>query len=224
MIHAAQSASSQQNLRELQDIILASEFSSVTWSTRTTTVEETITVNRDPRAATVHAVREIPLIPPSPQSSPQSSPRESITELSVQNPLENEALLVPDPLYVPAIPHPNNIRPPAPDLLPDGYYVVTVGQEVGIFYQWPDVAERTQNISGSTYKKYKHFHKAKAAYTRAFNSNGVRAVPVYSGPFWRMRAVSPPPLPSPSLLSLSSDRSLWSQVDDLSVEMSQVTI
>lgn len=38
--------------------------------------------------------------------------------------------------YVPPIPHPDRIKGPERGLIPEGYYVVSVGQEVGIFYYW----------------------------------------------------------------------------------------
>lgn len=38
--------------------------------------------------------------------------------------------------YVPKIPHPDEIQAPEPGFSPEGFYVVSVGQEVGIFYHW----------------------------------------------------------------------------------------
>ncbi|KAG1906181.1 uncharacterized protein F5891DRAFT_942174, partial [Suillus fuscotomentosus] len=99
-------------------------------------------------------------------------------------------------------------------LKPDGFWVITVGQEVGIFYHWyvADVAERTNFISGNVQKRYPSFQEALKVYTVKFNEGGVRAVPIPGGPFW-------PSSPSPSL-SAESDE-MWSQVDDLSETMSQ---
>jgi len=39
-------------------------------------------------------------------------------------------------LYVPPIPHPDSIKQPEAGFTPEGYYVVSVGQEVGVFYHW----------------------------------------------------------------------------------------
>ncbi|KAG1894801.1 uncharacterized protein F5891DRAFT_960867, partial [Suillus fuscotomentosus] len=99
-------------------------------------------------------------------------------------------------------------------LKPDGFWVITVGQEVGIFYHWymADVAERTNFISGNVQKRYPSFQEALKVYTVKFNEGGVRTVPIPGGPFW-------PSSPSPSL-SAESDE-MWSQVDDLSETMSQ---
>ncbi|KAH7908462.1 hypothetical protein BJ138DRAFT_352382 [Hygrophoropsis aurantiaca] len=213
--------SSRPNSRELKNVILASDFKTITWTTKTTTVEETVTITRNTDDPVVRANRA-----PTPPRSPTNSLRRASIAASTVRALSNseneEYPLVPDPTYIPSIPHPNNIEPPAPGLLPEAYYVITVGQEVGVFFLWADVAERTHNISGSVQSKFRHFEKAKAAYTKAYNSGTVHAVPVYGGPFWRMRAVSPPPTPSPS--TSSSDGSLWDRVDDLSTEMSQVSL
>ncbi|KAH7914664.1 hypothetical protein BJ138DRAFT_1123304 [Hygrophoropsis aurantiaca] len=221
--------SSPRKTKELQDVVLASDYDTITWTTKTTTVEETVTVTRNARDPADGASRRSPS-PPSSRSSPPSSHssppssrstlsrRESIAESTAQAVSEIRAhLLVPDPTYTPPIPHPDDITPPT--TVPRGYYVIIVGQEVGIFYRWAHVAERTLNISGSVQSKYPHFEMAKTAYTEAYNSGSVRAVPIYGGPFWRMRAISPPSSPSSS-----SDGSLWDRVDDLSVEMSQVSL
>ncbi|KAG1831133.1 hypothetical protein EV424DRAFT_1374000 [Suillus variegatus] len=94
---------------------------------------------------------------------------------------------------------------------PEGFWVVTVGQEVGIFYVWADVTVRTNYISGNIQKSYPSFQKALEAYTTMYNEGRVRAVPIPGGPFW-------PSLPSPTSSSTSDD--LWSQVEDLSDTMS----
>jgi len=38
--------------------------------------------------------------------------------------------------YVPPIPHPDAIKEPEPGFIPEGYYVISRGQEVGLFYNW----------------------------------------------------------------------------------------
>jgi hypothetical protein len=38
--------------------------------------------------------------------------------------------------YVPPILHPDSIKQPEAGFTPEGYYVVSVGQEVGVFYHW----------------------------------------------------------------------------------------
>ncbi|KAH7904825.1 hypothetical protein BJ138DRAFT_1018578, partial [Hygrophoropsis aurantiaca] len=120
------------------------------------------------------------------------------------------------------IPAPSEIKPPAPGLTPAGYWVITVGQEVGIFFQWSDVADRTHNISGNIQSKHRNFTDALAVYTHNFNRRRLKAVPIYGGPYWRMRAQSPTIMPSPT--GASSDEELWDSLEDLSQEMSQVSL
>ncbi|KAG2353337.1 hypothetical protein BDR07DRAFT_1309837, partial [Suillus spraguei] len=110
------------------------------------------------------------------------------------------------------VPKPGDIIPPHAGLEAEGFWVITVGQEVGIFYHWADVAERTHFVSGNIQKWYPSFQKALEVYTVQYNEGRVRAVPIPGGPFWP----SPSP-PSPSWSSDSDD--LWSQVDDLSETM-----
>jgi hypothetical protein len=38
--------------------------------------------------------------------------------------------------YVPPVPHPTELVAPHPDEEPDAYWIITIGQEVGIFYHW----------------------------------------------------------------------------------------
>ncbi|KAF9232689.1 hypothetical protein BU15DRAFT_80958 [Melanogaster broomeanus] len=120
--------------------------------------------------------------------------------------------------YVPPVPHPSVILPPSRHTAVQGYWVVTVGQEVGIFYSWSDVAERTDFISGNRQHKVSSSEDALAVYTRKYNEGSVRAVPTPGGPFWppfmhRLRA-TPPTHSSPSPSGSDSDE-LWSQVDEL---------
>ncbi|KAG2045648.1 hypothetical protein BDR06DRAFT_1015439 [Suillus hirtellus] len=110
------------------------------------------------------------------------------------------------------VPKPEEICPPQAGLKPDGFWVITVRQEVGIFYHWADVAECTNLISRSAQKCYLSFQEALKVYTVKFNEGSVHAVPIPGDPFW-------PSSPSPSL-SVESDE-MWSQVDDLSETMSQ---
>ncbi|KAG1840304.1 hypothetical protein DFJ58DRAFT_654610 [Suillus subalutaceus] len=110
------------------------------------------------------------------------------------------------------VPKPSDIAPPHAGLEPEGFWLITVGQEVGIFYHWADVAERTNFVSGNVQKRYPSFQKALEVYTVQYNEGRVRAVPTPGGPFWL-----PASPPSPSWSADSDD--LWSQVDDLSETM-----
>ncbi|KAG2040312.1 hypothetical protein BDR03DRAFT_844516, partial [Suillus americanus] len=60
-------------------------------------------------------------------------------------------------------------------LTPEGFWVVTVGQEVGIFYSWADVAQRTNFVSGNIQKSYPSFQKAHEAYAAQYNAGRVQA-------------------------------------------------
>ncbi|KAF8548285.1 hypothetical protein OG21DRAFT_1526587, partial [Imleria badia] len=88
------------------------------------------------------------------------------------------------------------------------YYVITRGQEVGIFYDWNDVAERVNHVSGSRFKKYNTFDKALEVYTTKYNEKKLHPVPQVGGPFWPSARV----LASPT----ASEEELWTEVDGLS--------
>ncbi|KAG1760783.1 hypothetical protein EDD22DRAFT_954690 [Suillus occidentalis] len=87
--------------------------------------------------------------------------------------------------------------------------------EVGVFFHWADVAERTNYVSGNVQKSYSSFQDALDVYTVKYNEGRVRAVPIPGGPFW----------PSPASPSSSSNSDeLWSQVDDVSETMTHCDI
>ncbi|KAG1752354.1 uncharacterized protein EDB91DRAFT_1044813 [Suillus paluster] len=125
-----------------------------------------------------------------------------------------------------AVPMPCDIHPPRANQTPEGFWVITVGQEVGVFYRWADVAERTNFVSGNVQKRYTSFQQALAAYTAGCDEGRVRAVPLAGGPFWPSTSESLPNPPSPTLSvgsSASSDSyDLWSQVEDLTETISQL--
>ncbi|KAG1819865.1 uncharacterized protein BJ212DRAFT_1205016, partial [Suillus subaureus] len=54
-------------------------------------------------------------------------------------------------------------------LKPEGFWAITVGQEVGIFYHWADVAECTNYVSGNVQKSYPSFWEALEVYTVKYN-------------------------------------------------------
>ncbi|KAG1892503.1 hypothetical protein F4604DRAFT_1913225 [Suillus subluteus] len=61
------------------------------------------------------------------------------------------------PFHSTMVPAPNNIQVPHANLKPEGFWVITIGQEVGIFYHWADVAEQVNFISGNVQKSYPSF-------------------------------------------------------------------
>ncbi|KAI6094921.1 hypothetical protein EDD17DRAFT_1499922, partial [Pisolithus thermaeus] len=97
-----------------------------------------------------------------------------------------------------------------------GYYVITVGQEVGIFYTWPDVTAHTNGISGNTHKQCKSFSEAIKVYTRMYNKGCVCAVPVPGGPFWPEAEQSDS---SSSRSPSTSSAELWSELGKLPAEL-----
>ena len=136
------------------------------------------------------------------------------------------------PAYIAPVPHPSCILPPKRGTNVQSYYVITVGQEVGIFYTWyvfftvrcdlvftlhrPEVATRTNDISGNTHKRYSSFSQALNAYEKMYNKGCVRAVPVPGGPFWPFdeQLDSDPSRSS----SPTSSTEFWAKVGDVSAE------
>ncbi|KAG2151479.1 hypothetical protein DEU56DRAFT_908326 [Suillus clintonianus] len=135
--------------------------------------------------------------------------------------------------YVPPVPHPSELHAPHPGEHPDTYWVITVGQEVGIFFHWLDVGERTQGISGAIQVRQETWVDALRLYTRKYNEGAVEARPRVGGRFWPPHvprtALSAPSSPtlsapsSPALSANSSEDSIWTYVEDLSEQMTQDT-
>ncbi|KAI6153013.1 hypothetical protein BKA82DRAFT_4349386 [Pisolithus tinctorius] len=140
--------------------------------------------------------------PPSASSTPQSTPKSqsgSAFPPSVPHASTSHSSVIPHPSDVP--------RPTSP---PEGFYLVIVGQEVGIFYTWKDAALRVLDVSGAVHYKCKTFQRALADYTAAYNNGELRAIPIPGGPFWP----TAPHTPSPALSE--GEQSYWAEVDDLS--------
>ncbi|KAI6001443.1 hypothetical protein EDD15DRAFT_2361849 [Pisolithus albus] len=108
--------------------------STVTWTCRTT--EESLTISRAP-----------PSTEPTPgirsaSHSPTTTlaPVERVANITTTRPRKPKGAVKsstkPASAYIPPIPHPSHILPPKSDVAVQGYYVITVGQEVGIFYTW----------------------------------------------------------------------------------------
>ncbi|KAI6033574.1 hypothetical protein BKA83DRAFT_4018963, partial [Pisolithus microcarpus] len=112
------------------------------------------------------------------------------------------------------IPHPSDV--PRPTSMPEGFYLIIVGQEVGIFYTWKDVALQVLEISGAVYYKCKTFQQALADYTATYDKGELRAIPTPGGPFWPMAPHTPSPVLS------EGEQSYWAAVDNLSDVFSQV--
>ncbi|KAI6006014.1 hypothetical protein EDD15DRAFT_2154387, partial [Pisolithus albus] len=111
-------------------------------------------------------------------------------------------------------PNPSEIKPPSGDEPAEGFYVVTVGQEVGIFFSWLDASERVTNVPGAQHKRYRTFKDALRAYTGKYNEGAVRVTPLAGSRFWPSQSV-PNPTP-PSTPSRTSSDEFWNHVDDIS--------
>ncbi|KAG2137762.1 hypothetical protein BD769DRAFT_1663987 [Suillus cothurnatus] len=214
-----------QDLRNLlQGMTLSdSSFDTITWSRKTT--EESITLSRSlllqsmptsmpiPPSTTAHLHRLVH--PPTATPSMPSHPQPQDLQTATQTPCE-----------VTSVPKPSEIQPLRADEIPEGFWAIIVGQEVGVFYQWADVADRTNFVSSNVQKGYQSFQQALTTYTAKYNEGRVRAVPLPGGPFWPSSPESSPDPPSPTVSagsSMSSDSyDLWSQVEDLTETMSQL--
>lgn len=128
------------------------------------------------------------------------------------------------------IPRPEDLAGPEEGEITEGYYLVTVGQQCGIFFSWcvsvlplvgttlngchrDECHARVDGIVGSCYKKYPSWQEAYARYSRSRANGLVRAIPRPNSKYWTVPG-SPyvPPLPrtdSPPPES-DSDSELWS--------------
>ncbi|KAH7904632.1 hypothetical protein BJ138DRAFT_1119232 [Hygrophoropsis aurantiaca] len=209
-------------------------------TTRTVEVTKSVTKTNLPRCCTDTASVATPTTtiassspPSSPSFSPSSSP--SFSPPSTPAPSSTASLplspraaspLIPAPRlneHVVHIPHPSQIQPPADGTQPSGFWLITVGQEVGIFYDWAEVQLRTSKISGATQYRCSSFQDAMIRYTSHYNRGLLRANPVPNGPFWRTTQTRSPAMSTTSINSHSSDE-LWSQVDDISLDFTNLLI
>ncbi|KAI6010077.1 hypothetical protein PISMIDRAFT_116317 [Pisolithus microcarpus 441] len=111
-------------------------------------------------------------------------------------------------------PNPSEIKPPSSDEPAEGFYIVTVGQEVGIFFSWLDASEHVTNVPGAQHKHYHTFKDALRAYTSKYNEGAVRVTPLTGGCFWPSQSI--PNLTPPSTPSHTSSDEFWNHVDDIS--------
>ncbi|KAI6020397.1 hypothetical protein BKA83DRAFT_4127107 [Pisolithus microcarpus] len=173
----------------------------VTWTRRTT--KESVMISRAPVSGGTAAA-------PTERAASIAATCEQKPNWAVKS------LAEPASPRIPPIPHPSRILPLKSNTVVQGYYVITVGQEVGVFYNWPDVAARTNNISRNTHKQCKSFSEALKVYTRMYNKGCVRAVPVPGGPFWPEAEHSDSSTSRPP--SSGSSAELWSQLGELPIE------
>ncbi|KAI6105164.1 hypothetical protein EDD16DRAFT_1710719 [Pisolithus croceorrhizus] len=111
-------------------------------------------------------------------------------------------------------PNPSEIKPPTGGEVAEGFYIITVGQEVGIFFSWLDPSECVTNILGAQHKCYHTFKDVLQAYTHKYNEGAVWVMLGAGSCFWPSQSI-PNPMP-PSTLSCTSLDEFWDQVDDIS--------
>ncbi|KAG2336257.1 hypothetical protein BDR05DRAFT_1006026 [Suillus weaverae] len=177
-------------------------FDSVTYSKKT--IKESVTFKiKDP--------------PHAPQSPSRSSSHSSCSRHAPRSPSPTHSTTVAS-----RTPHPDELYLPVGTQV-QGYYVVTVGQKVSIFFQWLDAKVHIDGISGASHTRYDHWADALELYTSHYNMGLLHAVPTVGGPFWPVGTTHPTPLPSPTTTASSTNsEDLWSYLEDLSEHMSQV--
>ncbi|KAH7904973.1 hypothetical protein BJ138DRAFT_1118903 [Hygrophoropsis aurantiaca] len=158
--------------------------------------------------------------PPSDHRVPiLNTPRPSIPSISTRSPsiirtaawLDNNHV----PLYAPS--RPEELRSPRVGQAVKGFYVISKGQEVGIFYNWNDVSERVTSVSGARQEVFPSFEDTLEAYTDMYNRGSVVVAPIRGSHFDTLR--HNPPSPTDALWDEVGDidESLISSFDNLSV-------
>ncbi|KAI6096083.1 hypothetical protein EDD16DRAFT_1479938 [Pisolithus croceorrhizus] len=118
--------------------------------------------------------------------------------------------------------HPNDIELPTTPV--HEFYVVIVGQELGIFYNWNDAAARVLGISKNIHFKCTSFQEALQCYKDAYYSNEVKCVPNPGKHFLSQTMLYASSSPSVLFKELALDVEYWKNVDDLSEEMSNIHV
>ncbi|RDB15286.1 hypothetical protein Hypma_004694 [Hypsizygus marmoreus] len=125
-----------------------------------------------------------PSVPKMPAASPVRGGLKTLRTCKSQ-PLRSPKAKAKAQLAMPRIepPHPNELLSPGLDTVVQGYYTITVGQEVGVFYTWPEVQARTMGVSGNTQARYDSFNEALQVYGDAYEQGNVLVRPLPNGPF-----------------------------------------
>ncbi|KAG1885330.1 uncharacterized protein F5891DRAFT_1201894 [Suillus fuscotomentosus] len=131
-------------------------FDSVTYTKKT--IEESVTfkINDQPPPSTPPTSTITPADSFQPSESPSGSPL-------THSPADSTPPIDTVP-YDSYIPHPDELHPPSGVKI-HGYYVVTIGQEVGIFFNWLDAKARVDGIKGAAHMHCEHWPDALALYT-----------------------------------------------------------
>ncbi|EIW77791.1 hypothetical protein CONPUDRAFT_75585 [Coniophora puteana RWD-64-598 SS2] len=128
---------------------------------------------------------------------------------------------VPSPTHRTLIPHPSYFR--KPNYHVKRFYVITRGQEVGIYDNWHDVSERTTGMTSNKQSHYSTFEDALAVYTQKYEDGKLEPIPVRGGPFWRQAPSASSPSEA-SVQSRASDDFGIRPEDDISSLMLQLSV
>ena len=134
------------------------------------------------------------------------------------------------------IPHPNDIKKPEIGAEVDAYFVVSVGQAVGVFYTWcamwkilcevytdilndrDRVYECIEGVSEAVYAPFHSFVAAHCVYEYHYHAKKLRACPIPGGMFWPLNSGNSSPAAS------SSSGDLWDQLEDLSEHFNSISL
>ncbi|KAI6038117.1 hypothetical protein EDC04DRAFT_2570339, partial [Pisolithus marmoratus] len=118
---------------------------------------------------------------------------------------------------------PNNIKPPTTPI--NEFYVVIVGQELGIFYSWNDAATRVLGVSKNVHFKCSTFQEALQCYKDAYHCNEVKCMAIPGMHFYSQGTLSTASSPHLTPCEESaSDMEYWRNVDNLSEEISKIHV
>ncbi|SJL06989.1 uncharacterized protein ARMOST_10331 [Armillaria ostoyae] len=82
------------------------------------------------------------------------------------------------------IPRPEDLpRPPAVWPPHNNFYVITSGQEVGIFFTWTETAERVIGVPENVYEWKNNYYDAVDIYRQAYNKEQVHVTPLAGSRF-----------------------------------------
>ncbi|KAI6111209.1 hypothetical protein F5141DRAFT_1003494, partial [Pisolithus sp. B1] len=105
------------------------------------------------------------------------------------------------------------------------FYVIIIGQEPGIFFNWNDAAARVLSVSKNIHFKCATFQEALQCYRDAYYSNEVKCVPNPGTRFLTQGTLDMSSSSCPTLCKESaSNVEYWRHMADLSEEMSNVHV
>ncbi|KAK0435335.1 uncharacterized protein EV420DRAFT_1653281 [Desarmillaria tabescens] len=76
------------------------------------------------------------------------------------------------------LPRPRNVWPPQ-----NNFYVITSGQEVGLFFTWNEMAERVIGVPGNKYEWRANYYDTVDIYRKAYDDDEVHVTPLAGSRF-----------------------------------------